>query len=147
MPPVPLSLKGIGVYHSIERTEANTYLLGYYKPWWKFWRNASNDFQAAPGDKVHIFFRLFAPSNFEEEIRLKWSRKNSNGDWEEYDSIPIKIYGGRGEGFRGFAVKQNYDEGKWRTQVLTSDEREIGRVVFSISESQQQTREIKYHEF
>jgi hypothetical protein len=144
---VPLSLKDIGVYHSVEKTEDDMYKLSYYKPWWKFWSKASADFQAAPGDKVIVFFKLFAPSNFTEEIRLQWSHRPPNGDWVEYDSIPIQIFGGRGQGFRGYGSKQNFTEGDWKTRVLASDGREIGRVYFEITNVNQHLNPPEFVEY
>ncbi|NQZ01590.1 MAG: DUF2914 domain-containing protein [Bdellovibrionales bacterium] len=147
LPPVPLSLKEIGVYHSVEKTADNKYKLSYYKPWWKFWSKASADFEAAPDDKVIVFFRLFAPSNFTEEIRLQWSHRPPSGEWQDYDTIPIRIFGGRGKGFRGYGSKQNFSEGEWKTRVLTSDGREIGRVYFDLEAVNEHSEPAKFIEF
>ncbi|MCB0406560.1 MAG: DUF2914 domain-containing protein [Bdellovibrionales bacterium] len=145
LPPVPLSLQYVGVYHTVEKTSEGKYKLGHYQPWWNFWSHGDQSFDAQANDKIIIFFRLFAPSHFSEEIQLIWSLKNPNGDWEIQDKIPISISGGRDEGFRGYGVKSNFSEGSWRTQVVTSDEREIGRISFSVTKaSDSDTREIKY---
>jgi hypothetical protein len=144
LPPVPLSLQYVGVYHSVEKTEDNMYKLGHYAPWWKFWSYGDQTFVAQPGDKIIIFFRLFAPANFQEEIRLIWSKKNALGDWELQDQIPIAIHGGRDSGFRGYGVKSNFSDGDWRTQVVTSDDREIGRISFSVQSSESQTEPLQF---
>jgi len=52
--------------------------------------------------------------------------------WVLQDTIPIKIVGGREEGFRGYGVKTNYQPGKWKVEVETTDRREIGRIYFSV---------------
>lgn len=132
LPPVPLSLQYIGVYHTVEKTPDNQYKLGHFTPWWNFWSRGDQTFVASPGDRVIVFFRLFAPSNFKEDIRLVWSKKNSLGDWEIQDRIPIAIHGGRDAGFRGYGTKSNFSDGTWRTQVVTSDDREIGRINFEV---------------
>ncbi len=132
LPPVPLSLQYAGVYHTIEKTVDNKYKLGHLKPWWNFWSHGDQSFKAHKGDQIIVFFRLFAPSNFEEQVHLVWSLKNARGDWEPQDKIPIQISGGRGSGFRGYGVKSNFSEGDWKTTVITSDDREVGRIYFNV---------------
>lgn len=145
LPPVPLSLQYAGIYHSVEKTSDNKYKLGHYKPWWNFWDNGDQVFEAIDGDRIVVFFRLFAPSNFKEQIHLVWSLKNRRGDWELQDKIPIQISGGRGEGFRGYGVKSNFSPGLWRTSVVTSDDREIGRVHFEVQNlTDTSERELKF---
>ena len=52
--------------------------------------------------------------------------------WALQDTIPIKIVGGREQGFRGYGVKSKYPPGDWKVQVETTDGREIGRVYFDV---------------
>ena len=63
---------------------------------------------------------------------LRWEQKREGGDWYTTDRIPLRIVGGRGLGFRGYAYKQHYQPGTWRTFVETADGREIGRLSFEI---------------
>lgn len=148
LPPVPLSLQYAGVYHSVEKTADNKYKLGHLKPWWNFWDSGDQYFKARPGDRIIVFFRLFAPSDFKEQIHLIWSWKNAQGDWEPQDKIPIQIFGGRGDGFRGYGIKSNFSEGDWKTAVVTSDDREIGRIHFeveNVSDSDNSEVRFDYH--
>jgi hypothetical protein len=130
IPPVPLSIPFMGVYHGVERTDAG-YRLTHERPFWRIWHNGDQRFRAQPGDKVHIYFRVFSPSRFSDQVLLRWYRHESKG-WALQDTIPIKIVGGREEGFRGYGVKTNYQTGAWKVQVETTDGREIGRIYFSI---------------
>lgn len=132
IPPVPLSIPFIGVYHGVERTEEG-YRLAYERPWWRFWHNGDQQFRAQPGDKVYVYFRVFSPARFSDEVRMRWYWKPGEGRrWALQDTIPIKIVGGRKEGFRGYGVKANYQPGPWKVQVETTDGREIGRVYFEL---------------
>jgi hypothetical protein len=130
IPPVPLSIPFMGVYHGVERTDAG-YRLTHERPFWRIWHNGDQRFRAQPGDKVHIYFRVFSPSRFSDQVLMRWYRAESKG-WALQDTIPIKIVGGREEGFRGYGVKTNYQTGAWKVQVETTDGREIGRIYFSI---------------
>jgi len=134
IPPVPLSIPFIGVYHAVERTDEG-YRLSHERPWWRFWHNGDQWFRAQPGDNVYVFFRVFSPARFSDEVRIRWFWKPwrpGGPGWAAQDSIPIKIVGGRREGFRGYGVKANYQPGAWKVQVETTDGREIGRIYFDL---------------
>ena len=131
IPPVPLSIPFIGVYHHVERTEAG-YRLSHERASWRFWHNGDQKFLAQPGDKVYVFFRVFSPSRFADQVQMRWYWKDPARGWTPHDSIPIRIVGGREQGFRGYGVKSNYQPGEWKVQVETTDGREIGRVYFDL---------------
>jgi hypothetical protein len=130
IPPVPLSVPFIGVYHAVERTPEG-YRLSHERQRWAFWRNGDQEFRAQPGDRVYVFFRVFSPASFADEVRMRWFHRQEHG-WALQDTIPIKIVGGRAEGFRGYGFKSKYQPGAWKVQIETTDEREIGRVYFDV---------------
>ena len=130
IPPVPLSIPYIGIYHGVERT-AEGFRLSHERPWWRFWHNGDQSFAAQPGDRVYVFFRVFSPANFSDQVLLRWYRRLPGG-WALQDTIPIRIGGGREEGFRGYGFKGNFEPGSWKIQVETTDAREIGRIYFEL---------------
>jgi hypothetical protein len=132
IPPVPLSIPFIGVYHNVERSE-DTFRLSHERPAWRFWHHGDQQFLAQPGDKIYVYFRIFSPARFSDQVLMRWYWKDGTGKWKLQDSIPIKIVGGREEGFRGYGMKTNYQPGDWKLQVDTTDEREIGRVYFDVA--------------
>jgi hypothetical protein len=131
IPPVPLSIPFIGVYHQVERTEAG-YRLSHERPAWRLWHNGDQKFLAQPGDRVYVYFRIFSPARFSDQVEMRWSWKDPARGWISQDAIPIRIVGGREQGFRGYGVKANYQPGAWKVQVETTDGREIGRVYFDL---------------
>jgi hypothetical protein len=134
IPPVPLSVRFMGVYHAVERTDAG-YKLSHERPAWRIWHKGDQWFSAQPGDKVHVYFRIFSPSRFSDQVMMGWYRYEGGTKgrgWVLQDTIPIKILGGREEGFRGYGVKSNYQPGQWKVHVETTDGREIGRIYFSV---------------
>lgn len=130
LPPVPLSIEKIGIYHKLEKANGQ-YVLYYDRPWWKFWESGAQSFIADSQDKIHCFTSIFAPHFFKEQVSMQWWQKEVTG-WHKMDSIPMSIAGGRDTGFRGYAVKSNYTAGDWQVRVVTSDDREIGRIYFSV---------------
>lgn len=135
LPPVPLSVEKMGIYHSVEK-QNGTYVLSYDRPWWRFWERGAQTFLALPGDKIYCFASVFAPSFFKEKINMEWWFKNPQG-WSKTDTVPIQVVGGRDLGFRGFTTKQNFTDGEFQVRVTTSDGREMGRVYLNVEKSQQ----------
>jgi hypothetical protein len=142
IPPVPLSIPFIGVYHSVERTE-EAYRLSHERPLWRFWHNGDQEFLARPGDKIYVFFRIFSPTRFSDQVLMRWYWKDGARGWTLQDSIPIKIVGGREQGFRGYGFKSNYQAGAWKVQIETTDAREIGRVYFDLQIGPEWPREFE----
>jgi hypothetical protein len=132
IPPVPLSIPFIGVYHQVERA-GDSYRLSHERPVWRFWHNGDQNFYAQPGDKVYVFFRIFSPARFSDQVQMRWQWRDPARGWVTHDTIPIRIVGGREQGFRGYGVKSNYQPGDWKVQVETLDGREIGRVYFELA--------------
>ena len=65
VPPVPLSVRSLGVWHRVEREGAEFKLSRLPRPRWRDpWRGGERVFVARPGDKVFVFTRVFAPHNF-----------------------------------------------------------------------------------
>jgi len=137
IPPIPLSIQKIGVYHQIKK-EGISYKLYYLPTWWKPWQTSSQDFVYREGDKIHCFATVYSPTKFKDQVRMRWQLKDSSGDWQNTDVIPMTITGGREGGFRGYSVKSNYTEGEWRVVVETTDGRELGRIRFSVEKDSTQ---------
>ncbi len=133
IPPVPLSLMDIGIYHGVERTTSGAYRLTYATPpWVRFWQRDDSRFVARPGDRVFCFFRVFAPTGFHDDVRVAWFYRQASQGWMPAGDVPIAVTGGRDIGFAGYAYKQNWRSGDWRVVVDTADGREIGTRRFSI---------------
>jgi len=140
IPPVPLSIPFIGVYHGVEKTEAG-YRLSHERPAWRFWQHGDQYFNAQPGDKIYVFFRIFSPARFSDQVTMRWYWKPKGSGWKLQDGIPIAIVGGRDQGFRGYGVKTNYQPGEWKVQVETTDGREIGRIYFDVAPAAEMPRD------
>jgi hypothetical protein len=126
IPPVPLSLESMGIYHNVKK-EYPTYKLYHEKPWYRFWETGDQKFIARPGDKLYVFVSIFSPGGFSDSVNLHWM-KYVGGEYKTSDKIKMKITGGRGKGFRGYSFKTNYTAGEYRVKVETLSGLEIGRI-------------------
>jgi hypothetical protein len=133
LPPVPLSLPYIGIFHDVER-RGDTFLLYHENPFWRFWHNGDQEFVARENDRIYGYARIFPPTNFADEVFIRWLYKASSGKWLTSDLIRMSITGGRQEGFRGYTYKENYDTGECQMRVETADGRELGRIYFEVRE-------------
>lgn len=133
LPPVPLALKDIGVYHKIEKDPARgIYRLSQERHWLKFWQKGDQDFYARPGESIYVFVAIYSPAQFKDAVYINWSYKDPRQGWVSWQRIPLAISGGRSEGYRGYTYKANYDMGEWRAIVESSDGREMGRIQFTV---------------
>ncbi len=137
IPPVPLSLKDIGIYHSLLKRSGGEYLAIYEKPRrFEIWRETSATFTVAPGEGAFCFSSVFAPAELETPVYHRWEYYNEEkGEWEARSRVSFPISGGRSEGYRGFSTKYSLTPGKWRCAVETSSGALIGRTSFTVVES------------
>jgi hypothetical protein len=136
IPPVPLSVQFQGIYHDVRREESS-FVLTYEKPpLHLFWRHDSRPFRKRPGDRLHYFVRVFAPTRFQHEVFARWEYKSTEGGWRTRDRIRLPVVGGRAEGFRAYAVKSNFEPGRWRVTAETEDRRAMAALTFTVKEDE-----------
>lgn len=135
IPPIPLSMKELGIYHSVVR-EGSEYIVRYEPGyWWEFWKTSDRMFHYKQGDSLYCFASVFAPTALDTKIVHHWMYKNAKGEWESRGKIPYAISGGRDQGFRGFTVKNPSELGRWRCQVETLRGQVIGRVRVDVAKA------------
>ena len=139
IPPVPLSVQHQGIYHDVRR-EGSTFTLTYEKPpLHLFWRRESRPFHKRPGDRLHYFLRVYAPTRFQHEVFARWEYKGAGSGWRTRDRVRLPIVGGRAEGFRSYAVKSNFEPGRWRVTAETEDGRAMATLTFTVEEDEAAT--------
>jgi len=116
IPPIPLSLKDIGIYHSVVRFESGDYQLTYEDGrWFEPFKDSDDTYHPVKGDNIFCFAQVFAPTKIKTDIFHVWEYYNEEtGKWDEHAKLSYGIAGGRGDGFRGYTLIKNYQDGKWR---------------------------------
>jgi hypothetical protein len=140
IPPVPLSLKFGGIYHQVEKHNGTFQLTHEKSLWYQFFKNSDDPFHGE--GPVYCFTAVFAPISLDTTIYHHWQYRPFSTDTKEYeftttDRIPMKISGGREEGYRSYTVKQQVNPGEWQINVETEEEKRIGRVTFTVEERQE----------
>jgi hypothetical protein len=135
IPPIPLSLKHVGVYHNVVRLDGGKYQLTYEEPkWWNFNKNSDTTFHYSSGEGIYCYASVFAPARLAIDVYHKWEYYDEvKGEWVEHGRFSYKIEGGRGEGYRGYTKVENYREGTWRCSVETERGQIIGKETFVVA--------------
>ncbi len=137
IPPVPLSLKDIGIYHSLLKKSDGNYT-GLYEasPWWQVWRDTSHAYTLSAGESAFCYSSVFAPTNLNVPVYHRWEKYDSaKGAWETQSLVEFPISGGRDQGYRGYSVKSALTAGDWRCDVETKGGALIGRSAFEVVEA------------
>lgn len=137
---MPLSLKAIGVYHSVLHQSSGGYLALYEEPaWYVFWRDTSATYTLSPssgaGQSAFCFSSVYAPTDLNTVIYHRWEEYNpQTKNWETQALISYPISGGRADGYHGYTVK-TVSPGEWRCDVETASGALIGQIDFNVAES------------
>lgn len=135
IPPIPLTLKEGGIYHTL-RHEAGQYILSTEpsKMWWEI---GSQVVHSTPGETLYAYTAIFAPIRFGTVVVHRWEHfSDTEGKWVRKSTIAFPIAGGRASGYRGYSEHSNLEPGKWRVSVETSNGQVIGQLVFIIKDVQ-----------
>ncbi len=136
IPPIPLSLTALGIYHNVERIEGGSYALTYEKgAWYQVFKDSDTTYHYQTGDTVYCFASVFAPTRLSTEIYHRWEYYvPADNEWRTHGRFSYHIDGGRDGGFRGFTLVEHIRPGRWRCTVETARKQILGREVFEIVE-------------
>ena len=137
IPPIPLSLKDAGVYHSVERANGD-YIVKYeQRKWYEFYKKYKNEFNRAGSEPVYFYSAVFSPTDLNTTIYHSWQYFDEDkGEWIESFKIGYAIVGGRDGGYRGYSIKENIFSGRWQVDVMTEREQLLGRYKFTVVDVQ-----------
>ncbi len=133
IPPIPLSIQDIGVYHEINRVNSDYQVMTedcgnrlecflYHKK-----RHIPSSRQI-----IYLYSAVFAPTGMELKVSHQWQKFNDEEKkWETVANIPFTVVGGRDVGYRWYTY-YNVSTGYWRVNVKTGRGQTIGRKNFYI---------------
>ena len=136
IPPVPLGLKDIGMYHTLVRQGSNYMATYEAPPWYVFWRTTSSTYTTVAGQNSYCFSAVYAPSALSASVVHRWEQYDAVAkEWQARSVVSFPINGGREGGYRGWSNKAELVAGKWRCNVETTRGQLIGRITFDVVEA------------
>ncbi|MBP9827840.1 DUF2914 domain-containing protein [Patescibacteria group bacterium] len=131
IPPLPLTLRDIGVYHNVERVGDSYQLISERETFIE---------KLIPGKTltldedgaIYIFNSIFAPANIVTTIYHRWEYKNEDGRWVTSDRLQFLVRGGRSDGYRAYTFKSGLTPGAWRVTVENDRGQTLGRIHFTL---------------
>lgn len=137
IPPIPLSLKDGGIFHSLTKLENGDFQVqGEKAKWFQPFKDYNNNFHWTQGETIYAFSAVFTPIKIKEKIYHQWSYFDEKKiRWIDSGRIPITIYGGRDSGFRGYSQKSAVFPAKWRVDIENEKGQVMGRLMFDVIKS------------
>ena len=133
IPPIPLSLKDAGVYHSVQKNQDGNYAVTYEDHDWQGYFNMYQDFNKVSGSPIYAYSAIFSPKNLNLTIVHEWQYYNpTQNKWVTDATINLQVVGGRDGGFRTYSMRSNLAYGKWRVNVKTKLGQVIGSIRFNL---------------
>lgn len=133
IPPIPLALKRLGVYHAVLKADGGYRVRYEAAPSYAFFRESARTFHWHAGEPVYAASAVFAPTGITAAVFHRWLRLDAEtGAWIETDRMAFAIAGGRDGGWRGYSQKYGVSPGRWRVEVRTERGQLLGRTSFEI---------------
>jgi hypothetical protein len=134
LPPLPLSLLRVGIYHSVKHVDDKYQALAEPQPWYATYGIVPAVMHVAPGDSLSLYSAVFAPIELNTRISHRWQWYDPKREkWTTLSTVSFPISGGRDGGYRAYTIKSKPKPGDWRVDIGTDDGRLIGRLRFDVS--------------
>lgn len=133
IPPIPLSLRDAGIYHSIARQADGNYvvqtenhgLFGFFK--------LRDEVHAVSSSPLFAYSAVFSPTALRTDIVHEWQWYDVRSRrWVTESRVELPLVGGRDGGYRTYSMKKGAMPGLWRVNVETPRGQVLGRLKFNI---------------
>jgi len=132
IPPFPLSLRDVGVYHAVSRSADGTYsATRYEQSLFNIISPVDTIYVGASQSTLFAYSSIFAPTKLTTNVVHEWKRF-SDGRFRVMSRIEYPISGGRDAGYRGYTYTTNITPGFWWVTVETKAGKVIGGTMFRV---------------
>lgn len=138
IPPIPLSLTELHIYHDVDPLETGGYrILTLDEPWWEQIPYMPLTFSPAAGRGASCFARVYVPSTISTEIYHHWEYYDEKtGGWITHYRMSYPVSNQNKHGYGGYSqVINGLRNGEWRCSVETERGQVLGRRTFTVDMS------------
>lgn len=134
IPPIPLTVKAVGFYHSVSHVGSSYYATDEFRPWFeRFVDTGGVTLHLSPGEPAYLYSAVFAPARVDTDIVHRWERFDPATDsWQEGHLVRFSITGGRRGGFREYSLTESPTPGRYRVSIETTRGQVIGRAYLTV---------------
>jgi hypothetical protein len=130
LPPLPLALKDVGIYHSLTHASTGYTVETENRPFKLFGPQVVHH---VAGDPLFAYSAVFAPIQLSTGIAHRWEYFDpQKRAWVTTALVEFPISGGRDNGYRGYSEAYAIVPGQWRISIETSSGQIIGRQRFDV---------------
>jgi hypothetical protein len=106
IPPLPLSLKDAGVYHSVIKQTDGSYEVAGEPTTFADYIFSTETFHYVSGNPVYIFTSVFSPEHLDTNVIHHWQHYDEiKKSWLTVSKVNVPIVGGRDGGYRTYSYK------------------------------------------
>lgn len=133
LPPLPLALSDIGIFHSVKKVGDKYVAVGEQQTWKATLGIEPSVMHVVPGKPISLYSAVFAPVKLLTRITHRWQLFDPDKrHWRTLSTVTFPISGGREGGYRAYSIKSKPKPGNWRVDILTEDGRLVGRIRFVV---------------
>jgi hypothetical protein len=134
LPPLPLALSSVGIYHAVKHDGAVYDASAENQSLYATLGVELAAMHVAPGQSLYLYSAVFAPIKLTTRIAHRWRWHDPvTKHWIMQSLVTFAISGGRDGGYRAYSVKSNPKPGDWRVDIVSEDGRLIGRLNFNVA--------------
>ncbi len=133
IPPIPLSLRDAGIYHSIAKQPDGNYIVqGDDQGAFRFLKFHEN-IHVPLDSPLFAYSAVFSPTALSADIVHEWQWYNPRSDrWVRESRSDLPLVGGRDGGYRTYSMIKGVMPGLWRVNVETPTGQVLGRLRFYV---------------
>ena len=133
IPPIPLSLRDGGVYHSIQKNSDGNYIVSFEDIGWRKYVTIYEDVHVRSSDSVIAYSAVFSPTSLNTTIVHQWQYYDeTQKEWINSTRVLLPVAGGREGGYRTYSTRSGLSAGYWRVNIQTLRGELIGRLRFNV---------------
>ncbi len=143
IPPVPLTLKDVGVYHNLSVVDHKYNVYSEAKSWTDYFK-FYNTVHYKSGETLYVYSAVFSPTDLNTSIVHDWQYfDEAKNRWISVIRAVVPIVGGRENGYRLYSSNTHVFPALWRVDIETKRGQVIGRIKFRVEKAVEDLKLVK----